>query len=265
MSRRLAIGVLVVALAVAGCGDGDDEAATTTSAAASSTVAPTSTTTTTVVPSSTTTTPDTTTTTTEAPSTTTTLAGEPIELFAQPGQVWSVIGVDREDVLNVRAGPGTGAEIVATLAPTADGVVTTGRARLLPSSIWYEVEVDGTVGWVNIGFLGLPGVVDDLTSVVVDSLGGLPSAETLVDLAVTVAGVFASDEPPSEIVITVAPTIGDLGEITVDVIGLGDDAQIGWRLQLFAVEDESGESFTLMSVEATALCGRGVTDDGLCV
>ena len=90
-------------------------------------------------------------------------------------------------------------------------------------------------------------------------------AETVVDLGTLVADSFASVDPDSRIVQTTAPSVGDLGEITYDVIGLGDDAQVGWRVHVFGAEGESGESFGLMSAEVTALCGRGVTDDGLCV
>ncbi|MEM9607679.1 MAG: hypothetical protein AAGA99_09665 [Actinomycetota bacterium] len=265
MSRRaLALAVAVTLLAAACADDDTGDAApttvepTTTASSPTTNIAPTTTAAATTAPA-TTAIP-----TTTATPATTVLAGEPIELFAQSGQVWSVVGVDREDVLNVRSGPGVDADIVATLAPTAAGVVTTGRAQALSSSIWYEVEVDGVAGWVNIAFLALPGVVTDETAAVEAALGALPVAETLVDLGTATAAVFASDEPASDVVVSVAPTIGDLGEITIDVMGLGDDAQVGWRLRLFAVEDEAGEFFTLRTVEAVTLCGRGVTDDLRC-
>ena len=55
----------------------------------------------------------------------------------------------------------------------------------------------------------------------------------------------------------------------VDVIGLGDDSIKGERLHVFAtvVYDDAGRvvvSYDLKSVEATLLCGRGVSD-GLCL
>jgi len=58
--------------------------------------------------------------------------------------------------------------------------------------------------------------------------------------------------------------VGDLGDTTYDVIGLGDDAQLGWRLHVFGTPSESGEGFFLKSIERTLLCGRGVSD-GFCV
>lgn len=74
--------------------------------------------------------------------------------------------------------------------------------------------------------------------------------------------VFDSDEEPeSDIVQVTEVSEGDLTEVTYDVIGLGDDSILGFRLHIFA--EESGAGFTLRTVEATVLCGRGVSD-GLC-
>ena len=179
--------------------------------------------------------------------------------------VVAVVGVQFGDVLNVREGPGTGYEIVTTLAPQADDVIATGRHRLLDSSIWNEVAANGVVGWVNSQFLGYLGGVDDLTAIVVDSLGGIPEAETMVELGDIVAESFRKDEGGFRYKISGAPSVGDLGEITVDVLGLADDALLGYRLHIFGQPTAGGEGFSLMSVEATSICGRGVTDDGICV
>ena len=64
---------------------------------------------------------------------------------------------------------------------------------------------------------------------------------------------------------TDGPNVGDLGEITLDVIGMGDDSILGERLHVFGDPDPGGESFTMRTVERTLLCARGVGDDGLCV
>ena len=185
------------------------------------------------------------------------LAGEPYDgppLGGRPASL-AVIGVSHDDVLNVRSGPGTAAEVVATLDPHATQVAATGRARLLPRSIWLEVAVDGTLGWASSSYLAFFGLTDDVTSEVVADAGGYPSAETLTGLAREVAALRASEEPPSRIVISGAPSVGDLGEVTVDVIGLADDAQVGERLVVFATPGD--ERFTVKAVEATQLCGRG--------
>lgn len=173
-----------------------------------------------------------------------------------------VIGVAADDVLNVRAGPGVDAEVVATLAPLATDVAATGAARLLPGSIWLEVEVDGTTGWANSSFFAFLGSTDDITARIVED-EERPRAATLEELAQLVAARVASQEPASRIVISDGPSVGDLGEVTVDVVGLGDDAAAGLRLVVFATVEADG--FTLRTVERTVLCGRGVTDDGICV
>jgi hypothetical protein len=54
-----------------------------------------------------------------------------------------------------------------------------------------------------------------------------------------------------------------VGEVTVDVVGIGDDSVGGERLKVFAEPGAGG--FTVRSVEATTFCRRGVTGDGLCV
>ena len=63
--------------------------------------------------------------------------------------------------------------------------------------------------------------------------------------------------------VTVAPSVGDLGEVTYDVIGLGDDSVRGYRLHVFGEGLGAGGGFYLKSVEARVLCARGVTAGGL--
>ncbi len=238
----------VVALAVAACGGGVDTAATTTTGSQPTTTITAA--------------PPTTSTTTEPP--TTTLPGDPIDIGPSAGDVLAVIGVAHDDVLNVRAAPGTDQAIVVELEPLADDVVAVGNSRSLPRSIWFEVDVDGVTGWSNSSFLGYLGQTTDETASIIDLLGETPEAETMTDLGRVVAEALASDEPPSRIVMSVAPTVGDLGEVTYDVVGLGDDALRGFRLHVFGTPSESGEGFVLRSVEQTLLCGRGV-NAGLCV
>lgn len=191
-------------------------------------------------------------------------AGEPFDRAVADAD-YTVVGVAHDDVLNVRAAPGVEAPIVTELPPTGSATAT-GRARLLEGSGgWYELEGGGITGWANARYLALPGQVTDVTSEVVEARGGdLPQAETMLDLGEAVAATRASEEPASDVVMTVAPTVGDLGEVTLDVIGLGDDAIHGERLHVFGTPTEGGEGFVLKSVEMTLLCGRGVSD-GLCV
>lgn len=253
-----------VGLLAAACGGDAGSTTTTTTGSTTTSLA----TTTTEAPSTTTTTQPTTTTspavttTTTAPTSTSTMPGTPIEFGPAEGDVLMVIGVRYDDVLNLRAAPGADQRIEDEIPPTFDELVALGNTRELPRSFWIEVDYEGTLGWVHMGYIGYAGEVTDQTSNVVDQLGERPVEPSMTDLADVVASVFASDEPASDIVQVTPVTSGDLTEVTYDVIGLGDDAVRGVRLHIFA--EESGGEFTLRSVEMTAICGRGV-DDGACV
>lgn len=261
----VASALVAVTLVVAGCGD--DSASTTDTTITDTTVSSTTATSTTAPP-----------TTTAPPSTTAgapteprpgdELAGEPFDLAPADGAVLAVVGVAHDDVLNVRAGPGVDEPVAAELAPTAADVEATGRARMLDESIWWEVvTTDGVYGWVNAGYTAQLGATDDRTAQVTADLGGLPEEETMLDLGRVVAESIPVDpDVPSDIVMSVAPTVGDLGEVTYDVIGLGDDSLEGVRLHVFGTPSESLEGFVLKTVESTDLCSafRGLTSDGLC-
>lgn len=194
------------------------------------------------------------------------LAGEPIVgFFFSEGDTLAVVGVAHDDVLNVRTGPGVGADIIATLAPLADDVIAIGSARQLPRSIWVEVDTGDVTGWANASFLAYLGDTTDVTAEVMADLGADRTAATIQALGLAVAETRASTDPASDIVVVDGPTIGDLGEVTIDVIGLGDDSLYGLRLHVFGQPLETDAGFDLKSVEQTVLCGRGVSDDGRCV
>jgi len=247
MTRLTTLGVAVV-LGLTACGGGDGQATTTTGETTTTSTAPA------------TTQPDTTTTT--GPTTTTEIPGEPVDFGPAEGDEVAVIGVAHDDVLNLRSAPGADQDILAEIPNLYEGLVALGDTRDVGEAFWIEVDYEGAVGWVHFGFIGYIGVTDDMTASVVAELGDSPLAETMLDIGLIVAETFASEEPASVIVLTVAPTVGDLGEVTYDVIGIGDDAVRGFRLHVFGQPAE--ETFDLKSVEVTTLCGRGVTEDGLC-
>lgn len=279
--RRVLLPFAILAIVAAGCGEADDKGIATgsdvasTAADAVTTDDDTTTTAADAADDSTATEPstgddsttteaadtDSTTDTTAATTTDTAadddLPGEAIDLFVEIGDVLGVVGVSDDDTLNVRAKPGTDQEILTTIDGETDDLVGTGRARSLPSSIWYEVSVDGEIGWVSSSFVAFLGGTDDATAEFLAD-GGSVSAETMTDLGRLVAERFASEDPPSKVVQTVAPTVGDLGEVTYDVVGLGDDALLGYRLHIFAMEDDNGETFTVSNIERTSLCTRGL-------
>lgn len=191
------------------------------------------------------------------------LPGEPVDYGPRAGQALAVVGVAAGRTLAVQALPGPGQSRSAALPPLATSVVATGRARLVGSVVWDEVTAQGVRGWAEGSHLAVPAHATDLTAEVVERLGRRPVAETMLDLGTAVARAYVSTEPPSTVVTSVAPTVGDLGEITMDVVGLGDDSVVALRLHVFGTPGQG--SFTLKSVEATSFCSRGVSPSGRCL
>ena len=250
-ARRLLTALLATSLLVAACGDDDEDAtaddtsSTTEGGATTETTGSSGTTATTKAPSS-----------GEQP-------GERVDIYPYEGAELGVVGVEADDTLNVRSGPGADFDVVAELEPLATGIVATGHNRSIDNrSFWVEVEVDGRTGWANVSFLSHLGRTDDVTSQMAP--GDLPRAETMLQLGRQLAEDVAADAPEPRIVVADGPSVGDLGEITVDVLGLADDALGGVRLHIFATPDDGGESFTLKTVEQTLLCTRGVAEEGAC-
>ena len=255
-ANRVLTALLTASLLVAACGDDDDTAATDDTSTSETTEANGTT--------ETSETSDTTGTTRTPPPGG--LPGERVDIYPYEGAALGVVGVEADDTLNVRRGPGVDFDVVAELDPLDTGLVATGHNRSIDNrSFWVEVEVDGRTGWANVSFLSHLGRTDDITSQIAPSPGELPRAETMLQLGKEIAHDAAADAPRPRIVVVDGPTVGDLGEITVDVLGLADDALGGVRLHVFATPDDSGESFTLKTVEQTVLCTRGVAEEGACV
>jgi hypothetical protein len=264
---------VALAALLAGCGDDETETTAATVEETSSTAQEvTSSTTTSSAPTTTTTT---TATTAPVPPTApvpeSQLPGTAFDLAPAAGAVLSVVGVQYDDVLHVRYAPGTDQAVVADLAPVAEDFVATGRARMLTQAIWWEVTTaDDTVGWVSARFTARRGPTFDVTSEVIAELGGAPSAETMLELGEIVADALKSVDPEVAPVIVpvVAPSVGDLGEVTYDVVGLADDSTRALRVHVFGQPDDGGERFTLKSAEATDMCdsvrGGAGTFDGPC-
>lgn len=262
--------IVAIALVAAACGSDGDSAsttnssppATTTTSEPEPTTSPTTeATTSTADNTSTTASSSSTTSTTQSSTTSTTdLPGEPFDMFIKEGDVLAVVAVAYDDTLNLRAAPGTDRAILATARPTENDLVATGRQRLLPNSIWYEVELDGTTGWVNSSFVAYMGGTDDFTA---EYLADFERSEapTMEELGEIVASNVASEDPPSRIVRSVAASVGDLGEVTYDVIGIGDDSLAGYRLHIFAVDEGSSGAFEVTSIERTTFCSRGASGE----
>jgi hypothetical protein len=206
------------------------------------------------------------------------LRGEQVEFPHGPdaGEV-GVLGVEADDILNVRAAPGADQPIVERLEPLRRGLAYTGRARAVSGSIWPEITGDGVAGWVNGRYVGLLGGTDDVTAAVVGDGGGIaaPTMQGLAERVVVRYGLAEGyritwgprrdpalgAEEQRRVVVSRGPVIGDVAEITLDVLDLFDDAVAAERLSIFARPRANG-GFGLMSVERTLFCWRG--GDDLC-
>lgn len=258
----LVLTALALTAGLAACGDdgddGDAGATTTTEAAGSSAPDPGDATTTTGEPTTTVAGEGSTTTVAEGE-----LPGEPIDIYPYEGALLGVVGVAAGDTLNVRSGPGTDFDVVTDLGPLSQEATATGHNRTLDDdSLWVEVTVGAETGWVNGAYVSELGAEVDVTADVpaVDEAGTVELAE-----AVAAARGSGGEGPEPTVTIVAGPDGSEDGEVVVvDVLGLGDDAQEGERLEVVASPGGDGPS-SVVSVLATALCARGVTTDGLCL
>lgn len=217
------------------------------------------------------------------------LPGEAYEFGPPAGAGLAVVGVSHNSFLNVRDVPNgqivarldnvinVGSEpVVYARRPDSDaliatldlnrGVIATGNTRQLPTTIWYEIRMGEAFGWSSSSFLAPLGATTDSTAQIVAVMGDTPTAPSLEELGLVVAAAAGSDDPPSRIVVSGAPVLGDLAEVTLDVLGLPDDSVRGYRLQVFAQQDPDSGAFVLKTVESTTICDshRGVSEEGLC-
>ena len=229
------------------------------------------------------------------------LPGEPSEFGPAAGTQLGIVGVRHNSLLNVRdvpngaivatlnlriGGQGDGVlqvrdpdagEVVASLG--VDGLTATGRSRDLSRTTWHEIQAGPIFGWASGAYLA-PLSADirlNVTEEVTSQLGRTPTSSTLTGLGNTIAGVFKSEEPPSDVAVSGAPgEFGGIARIIIDVVGLPDDSLRGYRLLITATSsggssgdddtDAAPQTFTLHGVFATPLCysERGVSDSGSC-
>ena len=226
------------------------------------------------------------------------LPGEPYEFGPPAGAGLAIVGVAHDSALNVRDVPNgeisarldnvmdgvrdpvlivrdAGSDDIVATLDLRQGVVATGNTRKLPTTIWYEVRIGDLVGWASGAYLAPLGADRDATAEVVEALGGTPTADTLSDIGLLVSGVFGSSgEVQSRTTVASRPVVFEaVGEITLDVLGLPDDAVRGYRVNVAAdagaedsTQDDAGP-FTLRSVTVTPICDshRGVSEEGLCL
>jgi hypothetical protein len=191
------------------------------------------------------------------------LPGEPVDIGPREGDRLAVVGIVHDDVLRLHAAPGEGQEVLTTVEPTHAGLIAQGQTRSVPGAFWTLVDRDGTLGWVNMRSVAYIGDTYDHTADRLLALDGRPFAPTMTDLGRIVAESMRSPdaEPIPRIVVVDDETVGDLGEVTLDLIGLADDSLRGYRVHVFGEPVDGG--FVLRTVEVTNLCARGVGAEGL--
>ena len=71
-----------------------------------------------------------------------------------PSDVYAVINVFPDDMLNIRSGPGVENALVGTLQPNQSGLTRTGKSSSVGEDTWIEIEnPNGGTGWVDANFL----------------------------------------------------------------------------------------------------------------
>ena len=263
LALAVAIAALVVAVSDSDSDDAVDESETSVTASASATTQAFQTTTTVGTVQTLAPTPATTAASQLVVTATTAAGSDEMGDSEFSDNVLAVVGIGHDSTLNVRETPG--GQLVGKLDSDATGIVPTGTTREVSGAIWYEVHAAGVVGWVSGEYVTPLGATVDGTTEIVARLGETPSAANMTVLGRTVAGAMASEEPESRVRISGAPTVGDVGEITMDVVGQPDDSVRGFRLKVFATPNSDG-TFTLRNVEGTVMCyiERGVGAQGLC-
>ncbi|MDG2113392.1 MAG: SH3 domain-containing protein [Actinomycetota bacterium] len=179
------------------------------------------------------------------------------------GDRLAVVGVNYDDVLNVRAVPGVDQQVVARLTPLEREVIATGATRVLAESLWHQVSHDGVTGWASAAFLGYMGATADATAETVAAAGRTPQATSVHGLGRAIAAMSDPGGSWSRIRVSAPGALGDHADVTVDVVGLTDDSVAGYRLHVFATRLPDDTAYVLGRVERTVICSRGVVA-GVC-
>jgi hypothetical protein len=163
------------------------------------------------------------------------LPGEPVDVGPRQGDRLAVVGIAHDDVLRLHAAPGKNQDVLTAVEPTHAGLIAQGQTRSVPGAFWTLVARDGTLGWVNMRSVAYIGGTYDYTADRLRALDGRPFAPTMTDLGRIVAESMRSRdaEPIPRIVVVDGETVGGLGEVTLDLIGVADDSLRGYRVHVF--------------------------------
>jgi hypothetical protein len=199
------------------------------------------------------------------------LPGDPFDIGPPAGSALDVVGVRYDDVLNFRERPDPSAPIVDTAAPESSTpeVVSEGGGRLLSRSAWWKVTVDGEEAWANFRFLGMLGATDDIIDELIADLPSTtaPTVDALVDDIAESRG--SGPVPTVELVTPVEGLDAGGAQVTIDVLGIGDDALKGERILLTFdlvfddpdASDREVEAYEVVGALRTIICGRGISGE----
>ncbi|MEM7114101.1 MAG: hypothetical protein AAF614_16825 [Chloroflexota bacterium] len=89
----------------------------------------------------------------------------PAVVSGAPAEAYAIVGVEPEDTLNVRNGPGVDNDIVGEIPHTGMGIQLLGDIVMVGESAWSQVQFEETMGWVNTTFLaGQYGTINHATA-----------------------------------------------------------------------------------------------------
>jgi hypothetical protein len=187
------------------------------------------------------------------------LPGTVVEGYPEAGTSLLIVGVEAQEILNLRIGPGIDFDSIARLAPDTP-LVATGRNRDLGGSagIWYQVRAGDDVGWVISRYVAEPGASRDVT----DTFDPAPTGESRRELIDAVVAAWDQSGTASAIVVFGPIVVEENLQVRVDVLTAGDDSVLGARL--FVVAAQAEDTFTVTRVTATQLCARGASATGDC-
>lgn len=168
------------------------------------------------------------------------VAAEPSQIIAPDDawdeleEPWFVYGVDSDDVLNVRSGPGADSDVIFELDPTAK-VLRYSEVVFNDADRWGPVAVGSGVGWVNLAFLR---PVPSVSTPTVEGEPSLPVAE--LELVIGALGdpeALSSYVGPAGLLISTEAFVnGDEVVLSTDDLNAASDRDYQW-----GVESGSGD------------------------
>ncbi len=90
---------------------------------------------------------------TSPPSPSSTPTSQPSSPTPEISHPYAVVGVEANDVLNIRDGAGVENPITGTIPPNGINIEKTGKGVEVDGSIWFPIRYQNNEGWVNSHFL----------------------------------------------------------------------------------------------------------------